>query len=72
MNLRYQDLVAVGVNVSKIGSHSFRKGVATALSSSPCAPPPCCIFLRAGWSLGQVQAKYIVDTAGGDQWVGRV
>jgi hypothetical protein len=61
-----------GIAADMMGSHSFRKGIASFLTSLPGGPNPICIFLRAGWSLGQVASRYIFQSPGGDQVVGRV
>lgn len=61
----------MGVYISEIGTHSFRKGVSTYLGSQPGGPSPISVFLRAGWSLGRVQSRYIFENEGGDQFVGR-
>ncbi len=52
-------LAAMGyVNASVIGedfgTHSFRKGVASYVAGVIGGPGIVAIFLRAGWSLGQV------------------
>ncbi len=55
-------------NVSfEIGTHSFRKGVATFVAGCPAGPSPINVFLRAGWSLGAVTSRYIFAGQGGDQ-----
>lgn len=54
------------------GTHSFRKGVATFCAGFLGGPSIIAIFLRAGWSLGEVQDRYIGFTEGGDQLCGRV
>ena len=41
------------------------------LSSDPGGPTTTSIYLRAGWSLGPVQNRYIFQGPGGDQFVGR-
>lgn len=64
-------LMAMGLMIMWIGSHSFRKGVATFLSSMCGGPGPIAIYLRAGWSLGPVQSRYILEGGGGDQLCGR-
>jgi len=61
----------MGLVLADIGSHSFRKGIATFLSGMPGGPSPVSIYLRAGWSLGPVQARYILGGGGGDQLCGR-
>ena len=58
--------------VKEFGSHSFRKGVATYCSGFLGGPSVVAIFIRAGWSLGQVQDRYIGFTEGADQLCGRV
>ena len=54
-----------------LGTHSIRKGVSTFLSGIPGGPTAISIYLRAGWSLGNVQNRYILDGGGGDQLCGR-
>jgi hypothetical protein len=55
-----------------LGTHSFRKGVVTYVLSFPCGPSVVAAFLRAGWSLGAVQQRYIFEGEGSDQFLGRV
>jgi hypothetical protein len=65
------DNVNLGASKKHIGSHSNRKGSSTfvlGLSSSISAVQ---VYLRAGWSLGNVQDRYIFAGAGGGQVVGR-
>lgn len=64
-------ILALGIIVTEIGTHSFRKGVATFLSGCPGGPSAIAIWLRAGWSLGKVASRYIFEGQGGDQFVGR-
>jgi hypothetical protein len=61
----------MGLVLEEIGTHSFRKGVATSLSSSPGGPNAITIWLRAGWSIGAVQSRYLFQGPGGDQFAGR-
>ena len=65
-------LLEVGSEIGTIGTHSFRKGVCTYLSSMPGGPPISSIFLRAGWSMGAVQHRYLFEGNGGDQFAGRL
>ncbi|KAH9141604.1 hypothetical protein AeRB84_014234, partial [Aphanomyces euteiches] len=65
------EILSLGLSILEIGTHSFRKGVATALSNNPGGPQSVSIWLRAGWSLGNVQNIYIFVGSGGDQFVGR-
>jgi hypothetical protein len=67
------EILAFGIAVQEIGSHSFRKGAATFLSTIAGGPTAIAVYLRAGWSLG-VQNRYIkplMQGDGGDQVVGR-
>jgi hypothetical protein len=66
------ELLQMGLHVADIGTHSFRKGTATYLSGIPGGPSPVSIYLRAGWSLGNVQSRYILEGGGGDQLCGQV
>ncbi|KAH9112692.1 hypothetical protein AeMF1_013012 [Aphanomyces euteiches] len=65
------ELLCLGVSVKEVGTHSFRKGVASELSNSHGGPTPVSVHLRAGWTLGPVQGRYIFSGSGGDQFVGR-
>ena len=66
-----EELLALGLEVASIGSHSLRKGSATELASSIGGPPTIAVWLRAGWSLGGVANRYLFQLPGGDQYVGR-
>jgi hypothetical protein len=65
------EILNMGVLISDIGTHSLRKGVTSYLGTQPGGPSNIAIFLRAGWSLGAVQSRYIFEGEGGDQYVGR-
>ena len=54
-----------------IGTHSERKGVLTYLCSLCHCISAIAIYLRAGWSLGNVQDRYLFAGSGSDQLVGR-
>ena len=56
---------------SDLGTHSYRKGAATYLCGLSICLSAVNIFLRAGWSVGAVQDRYIFAGTGGDQVVGR-
>jgi hypothetical protein len=65
---KYKDsLEVIGILSFDIGTHSFRKGVATFAASCPGGPSQVSIYLRAGWSLGTVTSRYIFAGDGGDQ-----
>jgi hypothetical protein len=63
--------VDLGALRHELGSHSNRKGSATFLCALSVSLNPIAIYLRAGWSVGSVQDRYIFAGAGGDQIVGR-
>jgi hypothetical protein len=65
------ELVGMGMVIGTVGTHSFRKGIATFLSGMIGGPGPIAIYLRAGWSWGPVQSRYILEGEGGDQVCGR-
>jgi len=69
-----QQMSLIGGYARDYGSHSFRKGNVTALTSSPDGPPIASIFLRAQWQskLGKAQQQYIFTGVGGDQLSGRI
>jgi hypothetical protein len=66
-----QALLDFGLEAQELGTHSFRKGIATFLCGMPGGPTAIAIYLRAGWSLGNVQQRYILAGDGGDQVCGR-
>lgn len=49
-----------------------RKGGATYALGFPGGPTSVSVYLRAAWSLGTTQSRYIFIGDGGDQFVGRV
>ena len=63
-----QDL---GASREDLGSHSNRKGAASFLCGLSVCLSAVNIYLRAGWSVGAVQDRYIFAGPGGDQIVGR-
>jgi len=62
--------IDLGAVIEDLGTHSNRKGVASYLLSMFFLSAVN-VYLRAGWSLGNVQDRYIFAGAGGDQIVGR-
>lgn len=64
-------LLALGAAALEIGTHSFRKGIAGFLAGIVDGPSAIAIYLRAGWSLGRVQGRYILECSGSDQLCGR-
>ena len=67
MNSNGASMIALGIIAFDIGTHSFRKGVATFVAGCVAGPSAISIFLRAGWSLGVVTSRYIFTGQGGDQ-----
>ena len=49
----------------------MRNIVMTKAVSVSGRPPGATVHLRAGWSLGPVQSRYILEGEGGDQVCGR-
>lgn len=55
-----KQLAEHGLVVSDIGSHSTRKGSSTFVSSgSTSSPSSVAIAIRAGWTMGGVEARYL-------------
>lgn len=67
-----EEIDNLGFRIKDFGSHSFRKGIATYCSGFIGGPSVIAIFLRAGWSLGHVQDRYIKFSDGSDQFCGRI
>ena len=61
----------LGCPRDEIGVHSQRKGSAEYLFGLSIVLSAVGIFLRAGWSIGNVQDRYIQSGAGSDQVIGR-
>jgi hypothetical protein len=62
----------LGAKKEQIGTHSARKGSPTYCLGMVGGPSAVQVFLRAGWSLGNVQDRYLFNGDGGDQLTGRV
>jgi hypothetical protein len=60
----------LGASIKDLGCHSNRKG-STSFALNIHWISAVQVYLRAGWSLGNVQDRYIFAGAGGDQVVGR-
>ena len=65
------DDIDLGCHKSEVGTHSIRKGAATYLLALVDGPSAVQVYLRAGWTLGNVPDRYIFAGPGGDQLVGR-
>ena len=60
-------LTQLGVDALEVSTHSFRKGVAEFLNSMIGSASQIQIYLRAGWSLGPVQSRNILEGQCSDQ-----
>ena len=68
-----EESLLLAQDISLIGTHSIRKGVASYISSLPGTASVIAIFLRLGWSLGNVANRYLFEGEGGqDQLLGRI
>ena len=65
------ETVDLGAVKADLGTHSNRKGAGTFLCGLSVAINAIAVFLRAGWSIGKVQSKYIMTGSAADQIVGR-
>ena len=63
------DLSRLGGGKKQLGTHSVRKGAASYCAGMINGPSTVQVFLRAGWSLGNVQDRYLFAGAGGDQLI---
>lgn len=61
----------LGAAAKDIGCHSTRKGAISFLCGLCHCITAIMVYLRAGWSVGKVQDRYIFAGMGGDQLVGR-
>ncbi len=60
-----------GTTVEALGSHSIRKYIIDLLTSILDGPNACAVYIRAGWSLGNTQDRYILGGMGEDNLIGR-
>jgi len=70
--LALKSMSNLGFAPTDFGTHSFRKGIASFVAGFIGGPGIISIFLRAGWSCGPVQDRYLTYADGGDQLCGRV
>jgi hypothetical protein len=54
-----------------LASHSIRKFIIDQLLSTLDGPNVCAVYIRAGWSLGNTQDRYILGGLGEDNLIGR-
>lgn len=70
-SLSEADASLLGASKTDIGTHSARKGAPSYVLSLPAGPSTVATYLRAGWSVGTTQDRYIFSGEGGDQLCGR-
>jgi hypothetical protein len=61
-----------GANIDDLGTHSHRKGSVSYLLAIIDGPNPCAVYIRANWSLGNTQDRYVLGGAGEDELCGRL
>lgn len=60
-----------GSTADQLATHSIRKFILDYLISILDGPNVCAVYIRAGWSLGNTQDRYIVGGLGEDNLIGR-
>jgi hypothetical protein len=71
---RYSDeqiLQIFGTSKEQLATHSIRKYILDLLCSTLDGPNVCAVYIRAGWSLGNTQDRYILGGLGEDNLIGR-
>jgi hypothetical protein len=66
-----QQLLGSSAKAEYFGTHSMRKGSPSYVLGLNGGPAVTHVYLRARWSLGNVQDRYIMSAGGGDQFTGR-
>ena len=73
MKAHSEEIKQMGVDPSKIGVHSIRKGAAAYVCNGTTSTVSfAAVCQRAGWTMGDVKDRYIHHDAAGDHVVGRV
>jgi len=68
-----EEFLLMGIRPGDLGSHSARKGSCSyASAGSTVSPPMVSICLRAMWSMGPVNERYLQYEKAGNQYLGRV
>ena len=63
----------LGYSITDLGTHSIRKGASTyATSGSADGPTATSVYIRCGWSMGDVVDRYLQYEKAGDMFVGRL
>lgn len=60
-----------GTTTDNLATHSIRKFILDHLTSVLDGPNTCAVYIRAGWSLGNTQDRYILGGLGEDNLIGR-
>lgn len=72
LNEVVMELKSRGISEKDLGTHSVRKGASSYVASGTTAGPSgIAIALRAGWTLGGVEDRYLKYQPAGDMHVGR-
>lgn len=66
------EIAQLGANKDQIGTQSVRKGAASYCATMVAGPSVVDVYLRAGWSLGNVPDLHNFTGGGGDRFTGRV
>lgn len=66
------EFMLFGFESEQLGTHYFRKGSTTYVNSSNVNSSIIVLYHRAGWSIGNVQQRYMFPTDTGDQLIGRI
>ena len=61
-----------GANVNELGTHSHRKGSVSFLLAIIDGLNPVAVYIRANWSLGNTQDRYVMGGPGEDELCGRL
>ena len=64
-------LQVFGTTAENLATHSIRKFIIDYLTSIIDGPNVCAVYIRAGWSLGNTQDRYILGGLGEDNLIGR-
>jgi integrase len=70
-NLTDDEVRDLGIMAHELGTHSFRKGAAT-WAAAFFGVSMTAIYLRAGWTIGVVQMRYIFLAVFSDSNIGRI
>ena len=66
----HSEMMTLGFFLTELDNHLFRKEAATYAQSKCGGSSMISVYCRAGWSISNVQQRYIFSTEGGGQMVG--